>query len=750
MAAVTIKDMIANVDLYNQVESVMKKGSDKSSKADSDISDIDSAFEAIGVKRCCEFIASLLDKFMYPIELIVKEGIVTGLAQILGCSMKDFHIPNELREHYFDYNASDDRFIVRQGKGLTYGISEIDVNGKLSKSPFIDYYSKKDGDSKVSRFFGKTESLLYYGVNQEESVYRLSRAKDFDAFLWYVMRKCSSENASAIHITGTTAQYLSSEHKCHILDDGKTNLLLPCTIGCNVWFSSIEGIEIGTVLSYEGENVLFLCDSLTEETEGVRDIRDCHIVPYASSSAGGANWYAGVRDLGDVSGWKPDGEDIQKDGHAILNMRYYSEGSSRYRPSEAPEGVFNFTIAAKPFYHTRHGITQGNGFNPLSFGRVAIRFDENGNPDKKGHFSCYCTSRSVSTGEPTVYTYDIVTHNGNPISGFKLSVTERGNNCSYEITGSGEKSKCLYECYAGDTMFEFNQSYVDSMRFFDTKSILAQTLGNFVNGMGVSFSPFSLQSSDDVIREAIDRIFTSVTQSDSDCYFSFSNADYDTLVSVYEKSRAYGNAYVDFDAYSELIDAIGSLSDDSEMVSKVVEDCVKTMSVTEYVPKNSEDGVIQEGNSGFFSGVLNAIYTSFVMSLFTPKVMLLLNVNKSVMGDYNPSVSLSWERILGAMSGVIKDIAISLKNKMLEWAGEFIISVVKDISLNYFVSVAKEQAEAYYSLIRNLIENCTGGVEMLLSLIPNRKVTSSLDEVTNADIDYLKNNGDDISPTRQC
>ena len=92
--------------------------------------------------------------------------------------------------------------------------------------------------------------------------------------------------------------------------------------------------------------------------------------------------------------------------------------------------------------------------------------------------------------------------------------------------------------YYRRTMLEFNTDYVMSLRLFDSKVIAAQVLDAITGLLSINID---LSYKQQLIRNEIKKMVSMVVKSDdaviSDCFFSFSNDDYNSMLEKAEMNK---------------------------------------------------------------------------------------------------------------------------------------------------------------------------------------------------------------------
>jgi hypothetical protein len=309
--------------------------------------------------------------------------------------------------------------------------------------------------------------------------------------------------------------------------------------------------------------------------------------------------------------------------------------------------------------------------------------------------------RFVTIDEYTVYmseyTYTHTKHDlGEENKQYKANLSEYANQCQYRTPQENY--------YYHKTLFEFNTDYVMSVKFFDAKVVAAQIIniltGCFDMSLNISFE-------ERLIRNEVERMLQKIIENDetatvSDCFFTFSNDEYDLLVDKTEKERigrytgdeyAYG-APIDYEKIYEELDKISSSATLSEQVtafSRAINEISRTIKPEEYelTDRFSLD-------FSFLSNLLRSLTLSMVYSVISPKIYVLMAINLKVMGrEPNFDVTGFIEYFKTMLLGLIKSITDAILKQITDW----LLSLVKDLVRRLADRILLEQAEYYIRLL---------------------------------------------------
>ena len=687
-----------------------------------------------GKREIINFIANYITVAVPALEISVKGILLANIKKMVSCSINPM-IPDEWRE-----------------KGVIVNEFEIDPRHTLYSSP----YSK----------WGKYN---YFGIfkddddNIGENPYSLPRAKDMNAFMWYV--KNMSSFANPLYMEKGLGEYFDGVNEGDTLyshsklKEKKEYKFLP---GC-------------TFMQNGASNTLFMVQKKYTDASS-NTIYD--ILPTS-------NAYDVEMELNTIN-WFKTNTSSKKD-KPLFSLGYSSEYNN---DAVIPKNNFVFKILPKPFSTAGAFITDlGNNINTLAdvaenevvnaaskiVGGVEVenaketlkkmkwpgiaslkphvaRFNGKGEYDKKGTYSInekkyIAVAQASEIERNTLYKLVYANSSGKD---YKWLIYDSVDNAFYlsatkptqsKIHGTpistDDMSMILTECYFGKTVYEFNYDYLSSFKLFDAKVITANVINGLFNinipnpwkTLKGSGNSNTISNRDQAYIDAyVDRLVEKmITQEDSefiDCFYNFSNEDYTKLEEqVYEKIRngtiAAGSleAEGDINAVYDILDAYNadaSLEEQVNVLTKALESATEKNTV-KYTQNNTSDVNGTDGDSsGSGSGIsfvkraMQLLSASVVNGILTPKVLMLIQINQKLLNDYivtkDPKAySMSIEDVLnalsGLLSGVIKEIIDSIQKELLR----IILARLNEIMSYYMKELALEYAKKWIYLLKILI-----------------------------------------------
>lgn len=298
-------------------------------------------------------------------------------------------------------------------------------------------------------------------------------------------------------------------------------------------------------------------------------------------------------------------------------------------------------------------------------------------------------------------------------------------------------SQALYECYPNLTVYEFNYDYIMSMIFFDSTVVAANLVENLLNtrmnvGFGVSKSETEYQMR---IGKLVDHILERSYQVD-DCYFTFSNEEYNQLMNEAELKRS--NMYASNNGTNQanevntkdILDTL-NLYDNNATVAGQIDTIKATFS--KGVASLTEE-VLPEDKYNFefnlISYTIKQLTNVLVETLLSPKIVLLFEVNKALMGDKKPSYSI--EEFMKSILGMIVAIVNEIRDMIIKSLMDFLLDILRRLLDSVKDLLISEQLEYFARLMKLLFKACSFGRRHRANL------DSKLDEVEGADIDEVE------------
>lgn len=654
-----------------------------------------------------EEIRYFLTKFLIytvpALEISVKAILLTNLKTMVSCSI-DPRIPEQYRKKHVEapnYNTD-------QRNGINIDVESIDMFDKLSVSPLSD-----EGAD------------MYFGLEGVTDVYKFARADDFDAFLWFVIHKGRFPNSAEISDIRNLTDNLHGNGADSVEPSGGT-LLMPL----EAQYSSGNPSTIlpGNTFKYSGSShVISMCiDSIYDDAN---NITHNTLVP-VSDDWNSVNWYIRRKDqlwknIG--GGWKAvaqknnEGEitgttvvynksynrDFSKE-RAICNIQFIDQASTDSPTTGLVNNRLRFTILPKPLIHIPN-LEEGEA--PWRFKKMLFDADGSYNPNGK---------------------YTLIGNDNDSLSYTGVEIDPKSGDVSVE---KNLVVPNLIECYPGLTVYEFNYDYVMGMKLFDPKVIATQLLDSLVNtrvGINVRLDK-KHQEATEAIKEIIKNIINVDDSIVSDCFYSFDNSKYERLLRKAEEKRAarqsFGNTTTQISSFQSVKDILNeydsnaNLNEQFDVLSRTITEASNILS------EGSDAKDTYSIHFGFVCDLIENLTMAIVYSVFSPKVLMLLQVNEVIMGGKWRAFTM--EDLLKALESIIVSIINEIRDLILQELLKLLHEVLSPLITMFTTLVINEQVEGYVAAIRSMIEDCP----ILWFRFGNEYENTKLDTVDYADID---------------
>ena len=630
-----------------------------------------------------EWLTNFLVYVIPTLELSTKAYLLSNLKNMVGCST-DPRIPEKYRKKH----KSQDDTESSQERGIDIDIESIDYLDKLSISPLSDN--------------GKG---LYFGLDGINDSYKFARADDFDAFLWFVIHKGKFPNSSIVKLDDNNNLILGN-HKT--TKNYKGSLLSSLEVTYNE--DDPSTILLGNTFQYESGRTISMCIDIKYNDKG--KILNNTIVPI-SDDWSSVNWYTRRANyftkniIGDKASKISAKRDYSKE-IPICNIQYIDQGSTDSPVIGTVNNKLRFTILPKPLVY----------INPKELTIKKILFNENGDFDKNGKYTLSDTK------------FDEI---------FKKEKSK-----DFEFNEGKSKAdviRSMYECYKGLTIYEFNYDLIMGMKLFDARSIVSalfDTLQNASLGLSVGLEERH-QESTDTIKEIIKNIINTDDSTVNDCYHTFSNERYNMLLSNTANKRL--NRTDKFYDAKQILSA--SLSGDTVNEEEVLHRAITQakVTVTEGSDGSDEYGIA----NNFMFSLLNNLITAIVQSLLSPKLLMVIVVNQSMMGG-GKWEKFNFSNLFKALQDIIVGIVKEVKDLIIDKLWKLVATRLDPLITITSDEIVKEQLDSYADVLREIMKYAP----YVFHFIGGQRQDTKIDDVDYADIDIPSENNQDTPNTNNC
>lgn len=296
------------------------------------------------------------------------------------------------------------------------------------------------------------------------------------------------------------------------------------------------------------------------------------------------------------------------------------------------------------------------------------------------------------------------------------------------------------------SIYRFNSEYLNNIQILQPKLLLVGLISNL---LGVTISTFK---SADInftkklieakLSSAIKKVIESNDMEVEDCYMTFSNDEFNTMMEEMLLSRYNSTIYngetstVRVHNVNKYISMIDQVSADAKQGGNTAS---LTKLVTEVTTTQGEEGSIDYGleigtDGNILKKLLWAIAMPILLSVFTPQILLLIYMNFDLMGItkiddlFNQDFTKILNLLMNKIFGLLKSIIIFIKDKIVELLLSFLLSKILPLLLKYQLILMLERIDYWLKTLKAAIA-C-----LPLFKFKYNKVLGSIDNVDYADI----------------
>lgn len=283
--------------------------------------------------------------------------------------------------------------------------------------------------------------------------------------------------------------------------------------------------------------------------------------------------------------------------------------------------------------------------------------------------------------------------------------------------------------YRKKTIVQFNYDYINSIKLFDSKVVAAQLIDRLTNCLYVDFS---LSLNQQIIKSEVKKIMDNIVETDdssvSDCFFTFSNDDYNSMVEEYDLIQA-GLGIPDSTNQISAEDLLSSLDGISEAASKeevisIIEGSLfevsKTISTLDEKEKTGINASIQ---MNFIDNMISELTNVIVTSMLSPKLYLLLAINNKLSGIPG---SPDMKNFIAMAKTMLIEVARMIRDLIIRYLFEYLSELLKPIISQYAIQMTLESTRQYVELMSLLLK--------LYKSTKRRNENWTMDDVDYADI----------------
>lgn len=351
---------------------------------------------------------------------------------------------------------------------------------------------------------------------------------------------------------------------------------------------------------------------------------------------------------------------------------------------------------------------------------------------------------------------------------FRIEFDDTTNNFRILLNPDKYKPKAGESDLVGSnkTIYKFNKDYIQSVRLLYPQSIIAGILDVVANGSittsidgGVSYS-----LPDSILETTISEIITKIINSDDteveDCYFTFSNDEYNALIREADLRRkgiipSTGDTVVGTILDDQTIDSLladisgftseATFQEQKTIIKNSVEQLVGGKVINNFIDSKEWEATLKTNYSNWSADdwrskgkqLIQAFIKKIVESVITPKIVLIYLMDYSYVNGEFPKTELDF---MITFNKVIRDVVIKVMDYLIEKLFGEAYDRIKALVLSYIQMIFLEQIQKYKDIIVGLVQNCT----LNINLPSSTTLIGNIDNVQHADILETKSTpGDD-------
>lgn len=284
-----------------------------------------------------------------------------------------------------------------------------------------------------------------------------------------------------------------------------------------------------------------------------------------------------------------------------------------------------------------------------------------------------------------------------------------------------EDDDIYYAFRLNSSMYQFNWEYLQSIRIFNPKQILYGMFDALLNGAISALLSIRLdltrKETDMMLSNAIKKYIEAEDGEVEDCYFNFSNEEFDNMLrdmllsrynAVYnggEENRANQINVMDYVNQIDSINLSSTLAGDTAKITKLVTD----VSVEGGTEGSIDYGLEFSMDYGWWKRLIWAMALPIIKSLFTPQVILLFLINFKIMGItslddlFGNNQSAIIKLITNKIFGLIRSIISFIKDKLVEILLLIFKEQILPLIAKYQLIKYKEKIEAWLELLYSAV-----------------------------------------------
>lgn len=303
------------------------------------------------------------------------------------------------------------------------------------------------------------------------------------------------------------------------------------------------------------------------------------------------------------------------------------------------------------------------------------------------------------------------------------------------------------------TIFEFNYDYIFSLKFFDTQTLVTNIIDSVLN-WGLTNATASFSTYDKVVAGVVGKVTDEILRKEeteiSDDFYSFSNREYDDLLT--QARKAYNGSYKIADengklSYAEKDEIIKSLNrigeastlqEQKTVIERLLRDVTVSMSQQEEITSQNTLYAGFGSDWACIPRLLHEVVKNVVLQVLSPKVMVLYAINCKIFNDSDTDTSKKVDPIefmRKNINNLLNSLIPQIGNIIVSLLLGFLMKVLQPKIKKFVEKLNLEQAMRYVAQLKLAYRQCVGAymnwAEYFGGSASSRSV---IDNVTYADI----------------
>ena len=303
------------------------------------------------------------------------------------------------------------------------------------------------------------------------------------------------------------------------------------------------------------------------------------------------------------------------------------------------------------------------------------------------------------------------------------------------------------------TIFEFNYDYIFSLKFFDTQTLVTNIIDSVLN-WGLTNATASFSTYDKVVAGVVGKVTDEILRKEeteiSDDFYSFSNREYDDLLT--QARKGYNGSYKIADengklSYAEKDEIIKSLNrigeastlqEQKTVIERLLRDVTVSMSQQEEITSQNTLYAGFGSDWACIPRLLHEVVKNVVLQVLSPKVMVLYAINCKIFNDSDTDTSKKVDPIefmRKNINNLLNSLIPQISNIIVSLLLGFLMKVLQPKIKKFVEKLNLEQAMRYVAQLKLAYRQCVGAymnwAEYFGGSASNRSV---IDNVTYADI----------------